>query len=197
MISLLPISILSSALTNVPITPGELASPEFFLAPTPHFNGRPADAVVDTIVLHHTAGDSLDGVVKWFQNPDSKVSAHFTVGKDAKIAMHVNTFYRAWHAGVSRDKFGRGNVNDFSVGIEIVNVGDGKHPYPPAQVEAVRLLVSSLCHYRYKGQIRQITSHEYIAEPQGRKNDPIDYPWATLEPLSKELGIELVYGRKQ
>lgn len=192
----LPFAILSASLTNVPISADELQSPEFFLAPTPHFNERPLDAVVDTIVLHHTAGDNLEGVVKWFQNPDSKVSAHFTVGKDARIAMHVNTFYRAWHAGVSKDKFGRGNVNDFSVGIEIVNVGDGKHPYPPAQVEAVRLLVSSLCHYRYKGQIRQITSHEHIAEPQGRKNDPINYPWESLEPLSKELGIPLVYGRK-
>ena len=162
---------------------------------SPNFNERPADAVVDTIVLHHTAGSSLIGTAKWFATTESQVSAHFTVGKDGSILQHVNTFYRAWHAGASEDKFGRNNVNHFSVGIEIVNVGDGKDPWNPEQVEAVRLLVTHLCRHRYKGQIRQITSHEFIATPTGRKNDPINYPWETLVPLSKELNIELVYGK--
>lgn len=156
-----------------------------------HYNSRPADAVVDTIVLHHTANSTLRGVVSWFRNPESKVSSHFTVGKDGSIVQHVSTFARAWHAGGSVDKFGREDVNDFSVGIEIVNVGDGKDPWTPEQVEAVHNLVAYLARHRFP--IKQITSHEYIARPIGRKNDPKNYPWASLE----DLGIELVYGVPQ
>src|SRR5688572_91217 len=74
---------------------------------SPHFNERPAGTVIDTIVLHHTAGSTLESCVRWFCNPESRVSAHFTVGKDGSIVQHVSTFQRAWHAGVSRDVQGR------------------------------------------------------------------------------------------
>lgn len=155
---------------------------------SPHFNQRPADAVIDTIVLHHTANSTLRGVVSWFRNPQSRVSSHYTVGKDGSIVQHVSTFARAWHAGASVDKSGREDVNDFSVGIEIVNVGDGKDPWTPQQVAAVRNLVAHLARHRFP--IKQITSHEYIARPTGRKNDPKNYPWESLA----DLGVELVYG---
>jgi N-acetylmuramoyl-L-alanine amidase len=157
-----------------------------------HFNARPPGTVVDTIILHHTASGTTSSCVRWFENPESKVSAHYVIGKDGSIIQMVNTFYRAWHAGNSVID-GRTNVNDYSVGIEIVNTGS--EPYPEAQVTAVRNIVGHLCHYRYKGQIKQIASHEYIAVPQGRKNDPKDYPWDSLSDLSKELGIRLLYGR--
>jgi N-acetylmuramoyl-L-alanine amidase/AmpD protein len=107
----------------------------------------------------------------------------------------VNTFYRAYHAGVSKDYFGRENVNNFSVGIEIVNVGNGSDPYPDAQVLAVRLLCGYLSRHHFRGQIKQIVSHEYIATPYGRKNDPINYPWESLFDLSDELKVALIYGR--
>jgi N-acetyl-anhydromuramyl-L-alanine amidase AmpD len=155
---------------------------------SPHFNERPPGTVIDTIVLHHTANSTLRGVVSWFRNPASRVSAHFTVGKDGSIVQHVSTFVRAWHAGPSVDKFGRSDVNDFSVGIEIVNLGDGKDPWTPEQVDAVRFLVGHLARHRFP--IRQIVSHEFIARPTGRKVDPKNYPWESLA----DLGIELVYG---
>lgn len=161
---------------------------------SPNQGDRPEGTVVDTIVLHHTAGSSLSGTVKWFQMTESQVSAHYTIGKAGDIIQHVSTWKRAWHAGNSVDFLGRTNVNNFSVGIEIVNVGDGNDPYPAEQVEAVQLLVGHLCKRRFP--IKFITSHEFIAEPAGRKNDPINYPWSSLEPMAKELGIKLVYGRK-
>ena len=155
---------------------------------SPHFDQRPEGVVIDTIVLHHTANSTLRGVVSWFNNPASRVSSHYTVGKDGSIVQHVSTFARAWHAGGSRDKRGRTNVNHFSVGIEIVNVGDGKDPWTPEQVAAVRYLVAHLAKRRFP--ITQIVSHEYIAQPRGRKSDPKNYPWESLA----DLGIELVYG---
>lgn len=156
---------------------------------SPNFGTRPEGTVIDTIVLHHTAGDNLKGTVNWFRNPESQVSAHFTVGRDGSIVQHLSTYLRAWHAGKSIDALGRENVNDFSVGIEIDNEGDGKHPYPEAQLQAVEHLVSVLMR---RFSIRQITSHEFIAEPQGRKVDPIDFPWDRME----RFQVPLFYGKK-
>lgn len=157
---------------------------------SPNFGDRPQGTVVDTIVLHHTAGKVLAGTVKWFTMPESQVSAHFVIGRDGSIVQQVSTYKRAWHAGVSIDAFGRKGVNDFSVGIEIDNVGDGTQPYPEAQVEAVEHVVSVLMR---RFPIRQITSHEFIAEPQGRKNDPIDFPWQRME----RFHVPLYYGLKK
>lgn len=162
---------------------------------SPHRNLRPADTIVDTIVLHHTAGDTLRGCVKWFQMPESQVSAHYVVDRDGFVVQQVSTGDRAWHAGRSIDSLGRENVNNFSVGIEIVNKGDGKDPWPDAQVDSVVRLCRTLMTYRFK-HIKQITSHEFIAEPQGRKNDPIHFPWERLEPLAKDFGVRLAYGLK-
>lgn len=162
---------------------------------SPNYNARPVDALVDTIVLHHTAGPTTSSCVRWFENTESQVSAHYVVGKDGSIIQMVMPFYRAWHAGVSRDPRGKENLNNFTVGIEIVNVGNGQDPYPPDQVMAVRLLCGYLCRYKYRNQIVQILSHEYIAVPPGRKNDPINYPWDSLYDLADELGVRLVYGR--
>ena len=162
---------------------------------SPNFNNRPGDTLVDTIVLHHTAGPTTASCVRWFENTESQVSAHYVVGKDGSIISMVNPFYRAWHGGASKDPRGKENLNNFSVGIEIVNVGNGKDPYTPDQVMAVRLLCGYLCRYKYRNQIVQILSHEYIAVPPGRKNDPINYPWESLYDVADELGVKLVYGR--
>ncbi len=153
-------------------------------AGSPNFNERPAGTIIDTIVLHHTASSNLGSVVKWFATTESRVSAHFTVGKDGSIVQHVSTFDRAWHAGVSRDAYGREGVNDFSVGIEIVNKGDGSEPWTEEQLLAVNHVISVIVR---RHPIKQITSHKFIAVPEGRKNDPRDYPWERLARFGLEL----------
>jgi N-acetylmuramoyl-L-alanine amidase len=151
---------------------------------SPHFNQRPAEAVIDTVVVHSTVAPTLHATTKWFVTPEARVSAHYTIGKDGSIVQHVSTFERAWHAGVSQFK-GRENVNDFSIGIELVNLNDGKDPYPPEQIEALRFLVS---HLKRRFDLRYITSHEYVALPPGRKNDPKGFPWETM----RDLGLDIV-----
>ncbi len=151
---------------------------------SPNWGPRPPQAVVDTVVVHHTANDSLEGTTKWFFTEQSKVSSHYTIGKDGSIVQHVSTFLRAWHAGASIDSQGRSNVNDFSIGIELVNLGDGKHPYPQPQLDALRLLIGSL---RHRFALKYITSHKLIAQPPGRKPDPINFPWETLEGLGLRI----------
>src|SRR3569832_1317965 len=108
------------------------------------FNRRPDDAVIDTIVLHSTVIPTLEATTRAFYDTKSQVSSHFTIGKDGSIVQNVSTIKRAWHAGVSKDKLGRENLNNFSIGIELVNLNDGKDPYAPAQIEVRRYLILTL-----------------------------------------------------
>src|SRR5579859_2118714 len=111
---------------------------------SPNCGVRPKSAVVDTVVVHSTVIPTLERTTDAFQSAKSQVSSHFTIGKDGSIVENVSTFNRAWHAGVSRDAEGRGNVNDFSIGIELVNLDDGIDPYPKAQVQALHNLIGAL-----------------------------------------------------
>lgn len=158
-------------------------------APSPFSSRRPDSVAVDTIVLHHTVSDTAKSVVDWFNNPRARVSSHFTVDRDGTIYQHVSCFRQAWHAGASMDAYGRRDVNRFSIGIEMVNRGDGKDPWPEAQVRAVHNLVAFLARHRFP-TITQITSHEFVARPHGRKNDPKGFPWESLQDLGLRIFID-------
>ena len=152
---------------------------------SPNCSLRPPGTVVDTIVLHSTVNPTLENTTEWFQNPKSEVSSHYTIGKDGSIIQNVSSFNKAWHAGVSKDIEGRTNVNNFSVGIEMVNLNDGKDAYTAAQIQALRNLIDVL---KRRFPLKYIVSHEYIAVPHGRKTDPKGFPWATLN----DIGLKLV-----
>ncbi len=87
--------------------------------PSPHHGGRIRPRV---IVIHDTAGTTAAGAISWFQSERSKVSAHFVVERDGAVTQMVECDVKAWHAGKSSYR-GTPNVNDFGVGIEIVNPG--------------------------------------------------------------------------
>lgn len=140
--------------------------------PSPNFDSRPDGVLVDTVVLHATVIDSLEKTTEFFEKVESKVSAHFTVGKDGTVVQHVREGDRAWHAGSSRMQDGRESVNDFSIGIEIVNKNDGNDPYPDEQIEALRSLIMEL---KSRHPIRYVVTHAEIATPIGRKNDPLGF----------------------
>jgi N-acetyl-anhydromuramyl-L-alanine amidase AmpD len=118
------------------------------------------------------------------------VSSHFTIGKDGSIIQNVSTFDRAWHAGVSKDAAGRQSVNQYSIGIELVNMDDGKDGYPEPQLMALCGIIAEM---KRRFPIKQIVSHEFIAIPPGRKVDPNGFPWQRL----KYLGLPLYYGQNK
>jgi N-acetyl-anhydromuramyl-L-alanine amidase AmpD len=157
---------------------------------SPNFGHRPVGSVVDTIVVHSTVIPTLQATTEAFQRESSQVSAHFTIGKDGSIVQNVSTFDRAWHAGVSKDPAGRENLNHYSIGIELVNLNDGKDPYPEAQIRALCGIIGSM---RRRFPIKQILSHEYIAIPPGRKNDPKGFPWDRL----KYFGLPIYTGQNK
>jgi N-acetylmuramoyl-L-alanine amidase len=153
---------------------------------SPNFNRRKSPNDITAITIHSTANSTLKGVIDWFNNPNAKVSAHYTIGKDGKIAQHVRDSDRAWHAGKSQWK-GRPACNDYCIGIELVNLNDGQDPYPEAQHQANVALCAYLCH-RYNINVDDIMGHLDIALPKGRKSDPRNYD---LDRLRREVAAAL------
>lgn len=162
-----------------------MQKPKTTYVPSPHQNARPtvqkpAPLTPDTIVLHHTGGGGdAASVARWFADPKSKVSAHYIVDKAGAIVQCVADERRAWHAGDSVFA-GRKDVNSFSIGIELVNKGDGKDPYPDQQYWALAELATWL-QKTYRIPLERIVGHRDIAVPKGRKTDPSDsFDWPRL-----------------
>ena len=164
-----------------PVTPAPEA-PAITWVGAPNFNRRPNRNDIHAIVIHATANTTLEGVISWFNNPDAQVSAHYTIGKDGRIVQHVRDHDRAWHAGGSEWR-GVPNVNNYGLGIELVNLNNGQDPYPEEQHQANVQLCIFLCR-KYKIKPEDIMGHLDIAVPKGRKTDPRAYD---LERLRREV----------
>lgn len=149
-----------------------------------HNHGERDGQAIDTIVLHHTViGSSAEDVGDYFRRADIEASSHYTVAKDGTIVQHVDDCQAAWHAGASEFK-GRPRVNKFSIGIEIVNKGDGRDPYPDRQYRALARLMAQLMDEYGIGWDR-VTGHKDVALPRGRKSDPS--PNFSYERLRREV----------
>lgn len=131
------------------------------------------------IILHYTA-IGKEGSLKTLTKEE--VSAHYLVSdqKNDPVYYLVDESKRAWHAGASEWKTTK-NLNDSSVGIEIVNDGDAHGsfvPYKNFQIKNVAVLVKYLAD-KYQIPATNILGHEDIA-PQ-RKSDPGPlFPWQEL-----------------
>src|SRR5690606_17059460 len=129
------------------------------------------------IVLHHTAMDSAEGAIRTLQTANSggPVSAHYLVGEDGRVHQLVADGDAAWHAGNSRWA-GVDELNAWSIGIELDN--DGREPFPPAQIEALLVLLEDLS-VRLRIPRHMVVGHSDIAPT--RKDDPsVQFPWQAL-----------------
>ena len=138
-------------------------------APSPNCEPRPEGTTVDTVVLHATVLNTAAEVCEHFAKSEPGVSAHYTIDRDGTVYMHVDETQKAFHAGISEMPDGRTGVNDFSIGIELVNLNDGLDPFPKSQLEALRQLLTDI---RARHPIAHVVSHAEIARPPGRKSDP-------------------------
>jgi N-acetylmuramoyl-L-alanine amidase len=152
---------------------------------SPNFDDRPVGATVNCIVLHATVEPTTEGTMEIFLASPRRVSAHFVVGRDGRVVQMVRVEKRAWHAGASVLD-GVDKVNDFSVGIEMVNLNDGKDPYPPEQMEAVAGIIR-LIRSRYDVPDSRIVSHAQIALPAGRKTDPAGFDFDKIRAMAAAL----------
>ncbi len=131
------------------------------------------------IIIHYTATNK-DISLSTLTNDE--VSSHFLVTDDKNDPVYalVPENKRAWHAGLSEWKNTK-NLNDSSLGIEIVNNGDSSgifESYKSFQIKNVAVLVKYLAE-KYGIPETQILGHSDIA-PQ-RKSDPGPlFPWKEL-----------------
>jgi hypothetical protein len=163
----------SPANTQTSQTPSLLPAPVSAWNASPNFNNRRRPDDITMIVMHASANSSQQTAIDWYNNPASQTSMHYTIGKDGTIVQHVQDTDRAWHAGRSVWKDREGG-NDFSIGIEFINLNDGQDPYPTAQHQAAVHLVAYLAQ-KYNIKVEDIVAHYDIALPAGRKTDPRGY----------------------
>jgi N-acetylmuramoyl-L-alanine amidase len=76
----------------------------------------------DLIVIHYTAGETLDGAVSTLCCPENQVSAHLVIGRDGEVVQLIPFDCESWHAGESSWE-GRRGLNKCSIGIELDNAG--------------------------------------------------------------------------
>jgi N-acetylmuramoyl-L-alanine amidase CwlA len=141
------------------------------------FAARPSRAV-DTIIIHstynNTGGDrySVSKIIGIYESYG--VSAHYLIDREGTIYRLVREKDISYHAGVSRVPDGRKDVNDFSIGIELINATDDE--YTSAQYRAVKKLVSDI---KARYRIKYVLGHDDIAP--GRKTDPWNFDWSKLK----------------
>ncbi|WP_448651318.1 N-acetylmuramoyl-L-alanine amidase [Pseudomonas fluorescens] len=145
------------------------------------------------LVMHYTAEDFTTSVTA-LTGPN--VSAHYLIPdpsertyadagfKEMSIFNLVDENERAWHAGASIWA-GRNNLNDTSIGIEIVNLATDKGgmftfpPYHPEQIAAIKQLAINILQRYPDISPVNVVGHSDISS--GRKSDPGSaFPWKEL-----------------
>ncbi len=127
---------------------------------SPHFSSRPSTQSIDAIVLHTTEGSfTSNGVVSWFQNPNSKVSSHFIVDYEGDIIQMVDIDKKAWHATY---------YNSRSIGIDFCGKANDPDTFNDLNMETMVELVAWLC----------FTYDIPVVHPSG---DAYDYPNDNLD----------------
>lgn len=129
------------------------------------------------IVLHYTVEDTLEGSRDILSDAGRRhpVSSHYLLGRDGRLLQLVPDHLAAWHAGIG--SWGTiGDLNQASIGIEIVNTGS--EPFPEAQIDALIALLRDLAQ-RHGIAPSQVIAHADLAP--GRKIDPGQwFPWKRL-----------------
>ncbi|NTW14145.1 MAG: hypothetical protein HGA31_03890 [Candidatus Moranbacteria bacterium] len=134
---------------------------------------------IDTVVVHSSydalGSDpySVSGVIAEYEQ--SGVSPHYLIDRKGVIYRLVEDRDVAYHAGVSKLSDGRTGVNEFSVGIEVLEK-DTDSP-TDVQYSSLNALVASL-RKRYTS-IRNVVGHSDIAPV--RKTDPWNFDWKRMK----------------
>lgn len=146
-------------------------------------HGQAVYAIVQHVMGRNAAGDlgTMPGTKSHFENPASKVSAHFGVGFDGTIWQFVSLTKAAWANGILEDpdlaidwlaECVREKLNPNWRTISIEHEGDGVMPMPEKQYQASLALNRWLCSLNgIRPGTRTIIRHSQITGRQ-RANCP-------------------------
>lgn len=145
---------------------------------SPNCNSREGHKI-DMLVLHYTGMKSGANALDRMCDPTAEVSAHYMVEEDGRVFQLVEESMRAWHAGKSYWR-GHTNINQRSIGVEIVNPGHefGYRPFPEVQMQSVMALCKDILS-RHHIPARNVVGHSDVAPT--RKQDPGElFDWKRL-----------------
>ena len=138
------------------------------------------------VIIHYTGMQSEIESIKRLKNPQSKVSCHYLISRNGLITQMVLENKIAWHAGKSKWKKFK-NLNNVSIGIELVNKGHnfGYQKFAEKQIKSlIRLCIFLKKKYNIKKE--NFLGHSDIAPL--RKRDPGEnFPWKRMSKFN--LGI--------
>jgi N-acetylmuramoyl-L-alanine amidase len=147
--------------------------------PSPNFDRRGEGGQIDMLVFHYTGMENADAALARLCDETAEVSAHYFVDEDGSVLQLVAENERAWHAGVASWR-GASNINQRSIGIEIVNPGHefGYRAFTEAQMTSVIALSKGIL-TRHSIPGRNIVGHSDVAP--ARKADPGElFDWSRL-----------------
>lgn len=151
---------------------------------------RPGDPInsIRAVVIHATAGTTSDGAVSVMREgrasfhwlvPDEDEPQHgrfvWACAPERRTAGHVKNSKH--HPDVNNDAR---RVNEWSLGIEIVNRANGGDSYSDWQVEAVARIVR-YCWAKYPN-LRHVVSHAKL-DPERRTDPGANFPWDRFREL--------------
>ena len=110
--------------------------------------GRPRRRPVDTVIVHSLGGPDCQQGTRFFRHIEGDartwittfarlpiVSIHYVVGRDGAVEAGIPEAVAASHAV---------GWNQRSIGIELVNDGDGVDPFPEVQLTVLRRLIGEI-----------------------------------------------------
>ena len=137
---------------------------------------------INTIIIHSSYDAlsnnpySVDGII--YEYKIYGVSPHYLIDRNGTILRLVKEEDIAYHAGKSEMPDGRTDLNNFSIGIELINT---KIVSPnEAQYSSLVELIKSL---KLKYGIKNILGHNDI--PPERKTDPCNFDWQKFNEMLK------------
>lgn len=175
------------------------------------YRAKSYDNRIKSIILHYTAINNEKSIRAL---TEGQVSSHYLITDKEKDPIYslVDDQKRAWHAGKS-EFLGRTNLNDSSIGIEIVNLGyvspknvlhpqvtklksskesfiekDLFIPYDEVQIKKVAFLVKELSE-KYRVAPKFILGHSDISFDRKKDPGPL-FPWKFLY---EEYGVGAWY----
>ena len=133
---------------------------------------------IDTVIIHSSynalGGDFYDLNKLILEYQEYQVAPHYLIDREGKIYQLVKDSNIAYHAGESKMPDGRTNVNNFSLGIELMNTKDSN--FTKNQYASLNKLISFI---KKNYKITSILGHNEIAP--GRKTDPWNIDWDKVE----------------
>ena len=133
---------------------------------------------IDTVIIHSSynalGGDEYDVSKLIAEYKEYGVAPHYLIDREGKIYQLVADKNIAYHAGESKVPDGRTQVNNFSLGIEMINTKEDK--YTSAQYASLNSLIAKI---KSNYSIKYVLGHNDISP--GRKTDPWNFDWEKVK----------------